>query len=714
VKSTQLAGLLLLPALAAVVAGAAGAADPAAGEAALGGWVCLGLAPMALALVARPPAWNRSASALVAVLLALALVSGLTAASGDGFERDRALILSTCAALAALAAAALDESGRLALVRGCVAVALVAAATDLAGLPSTAGGFAQNTGELSGALLPGALCGVALACTGRGVWRWAGGLAALLWWTHAVRTPVTAALVTGSIVLVGASLLALRGRRRHAPGLGLAATLCLAATAFQVAGGLAEQRAAADATPATQVPGDTGGVEVRARIWKRTAAMSLERPLLGAGPGQFAVRFPLHRDPLEIELSSHGRRQEQEREVEHPHSDLLLLAAELGLPAAAVWLVLACAVAAATVRSLRSGDEPDRALALGGAGVLVAGLFNATLFYNPVASVLGFSLVGALLARPPRPPGAGSRAPLRIGGLLLLLLACRPALGLVRHGLALASIAPPPAPTAAAVESALERALSARPDSAVALSLRARLLEQTGAEGDAILDAWDEVLALRPHRVEPLLQSGVHHARRGDVEQARERFAATLVVDPGHPGALRNRAWLELSTGDLERGLAALEAARAAGHADGVWLSERGAELLLSGREDEGLATLALAHERFGDLTGETAWALSREYRTKDAAVVADALESRAHRLWAREHAADRRWDDAYRSLRQVLRITRRYVPGGPEPVRLELGAALWHARMPAEAREAVAGIRDPLRLSDRLPTWVAEALAGM
>lgn len=715
-KGTPLAVLLLLPALGAVTAGALGATDPAAGEAALGGWVGVGLVPLALLLLARPPASRPGAAALAPALLAVALLSWLASnGEGDGLERARALILLAGGALAAIAAAGLDEGGRRTLVRGAVVLALLASATDLAGLPGVAGGFAGNTGELSDAVLPGALCGAALACTGHGAWRLAGGAAAVLLWVHAVRTPVSAALVTGSIALVGASLAALRGPRRHAPALATAATVFVAGAAFLVAGALGERGAAPATTPAAAAPGDTGGIEVRARIWTRTVAMTLEDPWLGVGPGQFAVRFPLHRDPIEIELSSHGRRQEQEREVEHPHNDLLLLAGESGLPGALIWLVLAAAAGASALRALRSGDEVACALALGGTGALVAGLFNATLLYNPVASVVGFALLGALLGGGPPAPGARSRRlPVRLAGLAFLALAVWPALGLARHGLALASIAGPPPPTAVEVERALERALAARADSAVALSLRARLLERTGAEEEEVLAAWRAVLALRPHRVEPLLQSGVHHARRGDLSEARELFEATLAVDARHPAALRNRAWLELSAGDGERGLAALETARAAGRTDALWLTETGAKLLLMGREHEGAATLALAHERLGGLTGETAWALSREYRTKDAALVADALESRAHLLWAREHADDARWEDAYRSLRQVLRIARRHLTGGPAPVRLELGAALWRARMPEQARAMVADLTDRTPLLARLPAWVAEALAEM
>ena len=698
-KGTLLAGLLLLPALGAITAGALGAADPATREAALTGWVGLGLIPLALALLVRPPGIHRGAVGLVPALLGVAALSWLAAeGAGDGLERTRSVTLLAAGALAALAAAGLDQAGRRALVRGTIAIALCAVGSDLAGLPAEVGGFAGNTGELSDAVLP------------------AGGAAAMLLWAHALRTPVAATLVTGSVVLALASLAHLRAARRSALALAAAATAFVAGAAFLGSGALGPgARAMADAPSAPPAATDTGGIEVRARIWARTAAMTLDRPLLGVGPGQFAVRFPLHRDPLEIELSSHQRLQEQEREVEHPHNDLLLIASELGLAAALGWLVLAAAAGAAALRALRAGDEFACALALGSGGVLVAGLFNATLFYNPVASVGGFALLGALLGLPHGEEGGGVRRwPLRGAGIVYLSLCAWPAAGLARHGLALAAIAGGEPPSATEVEGALNDALAARGDSVVALTLRARLLEQTGAETEELLAAWRAVLALRPHRVEPLLQLAVHHARRGDLEQARALFEATLAVDPGHPAALRNRAWLELSIGDGERGLGALDAARAAGRAGALWLTETGAKLLLMGREAEGTAVLARAHERLKGLTGESAWGLSREYRTKDAALIADGLESMAHRLWAREHAADGRWEDAYRSLRQVLRITRRHVPGGPAPVRLELGASLWRARMPEDARAMLAGIPDAAALLSGLPAWVAEALEEM
>ena len=68
-KGTLLAGLLLLPALGAITAGALGAADPATREAALTGWVGLGLIPLALAMLVRPPGIHRGAVGLVPALL---------------------------------------------------------------------------------------------------------------------------------------------------------------------------------------------------------------------------------------------------------------------------------------------------------------------------------------------------------------------------------------------------------------------------------------------------------------------------------------------------------------------------------------------------------------------------------------------------------------------------------------------------------------------
>ena len=110
----------------------------------------LGLIPLALALLVRPPGIHRGAVGLVPALLGVAALSWLAAeGAGDGLERTRSVTLLAAGALAARAAAGLDQAGRRALVRGTIAIALCAVGSDLAGLPAEVGGFAGNTGKTS-------------------------------------------------------------------------------------------------------------------------------------------------------------------------------------------------------------------------------------------------------------------------------------------------------------------------------------------------------------------------------------------------------------------------------------------------------------------------------------------------------------------------------------------------------------------------------------
>lgn len=711
-----LALCLLLPAAAVAAPGSPVAADALTTESTAAGVAALACAPAglllaALALRGRPLALG--ATWLLVALLALAL-GGTLRAGGDGLERTRALIVLANAFTCAAVAANLDPEGRRWLARGSLLLALLLLRGTLRFDERGYAGALWNTGELSNAALPGALAGAALAAWERGPWRWLGLATALCFVLHALLAPVLAALLVLAAVagLAGLLRLPLAGGRPAALRLGALALAAAGALAWSAlrppAAGAPAGAPAAAARPA----GDLGGIEVRARIWERTLAMTAGHLALGVGPGQFAVVFPAWRDPVEIELSAHRRLQEQEREVEHPHQDHLAFAAELGLAGAALWAAFALFVVARVPRALRAGDAAAGAFALGALGALSAACFNGALLHNPAASALAFAFFGGVLgpaSAAPRPAAA------RAGAALVALVALGAVVlapSLVRHGRALAAFATdePLAPERAS--EALDAALAARPDSVTARTILARVLERTGAGPADVRAAWDEVLALRPLRFEALMQQGVHAARAGDVAAARGWFERALAVDPGHPGLLKNRVRLELEQGELERGLARLSELAAAGRADAAWLLDLGCELLLKGLDREAAPLLERAGERFRDLSGERALALAQEYERDGARLAADAFQSHAQRLWAREHAAAGRWDDARRLYHQCLRITRDYVEGAPARVRLELAAALWRSGRPEEARTELAGLSPTPADRAALPEWASAALS--
>jgi Flp pilus assembly protein TadD len=245
----------------------------------------------------------------------------------------------------------------------------------------------------------------------------------------------------------------------------------------------------------------------------------------------------------------------------------------------------------------------------------------------------------------------------------------------VRHGRALAALANPGEQDAAVVARAVDGALAACPDSPLARTLRARLLEERGDDPGAVAAAWSEVLAVRPFRVEALMQLAYARLRAGDLEEARAEYERALALDPGHPGIRKNLRLLDVQAGELGAGREWLDGA---------------------------------------DPTAEECFARSKTVREQGDALLADLLEARAHLLWARQHAAGGRFGDAVRSYRQCVRVTREHVTGGAPRVRLELAAALAADGRDDEARAEIAGAaaRDADRAA--LPPWAVAELGRL
>jgi O-antigen ligase len=127
-------------------------------------------------------------------------------------------------------------------------------------------------------------------------------------------------------------------------------------------------------------------------------AMIADAPWLGVGPERVPVVYPRYRRPEAIEP-----------EIPHLHSNLLQVAAELGLPAAIAYLVfvvLCFWTAASRLRRSPPGDPfsgPLSAALLGGTAVAVAGVFEYNLGDAEVLipALLVLSVAFALPARAP-------------------------------------------------------------------------------------------------------------------------------------------------------------------------------------------------------------------------------------------------------------------------------------------------------------------------
>ncbi|HEV8112731.1 MAG TPA: O-antigen ligase family protein [Planctomycetota bacterium] len=572
----------------------------------------------------------------------------------DSFEARRALVRSVAGVVLVLGGACLGAAGLTIYARGLAVLAIVLLVVALADSGNGFAGALGNTGSVAMAALPGAAAGAILASRRT---RIVGALALLLDLVYIACVPVIAGGVALAAAL-GAFALFRRGLSSKWRVSYLAmATLAVVGVTLPIV-----TRRALPADTSRPAASQEGGIEVRARIWPRALAMLSDHPWTGVGPGQFAARFPPYRDPVEIGLSTHGRKLDAETEVEHPHEDWIAPALDLGVVAGIAWILFLLAVARGAWNALRDASPVREELAPAALALLAYAFVHAPLTHEPAALSIAFVVFGAMLAAPGRGPRGIPIA------AFVLLVACAPAaLAFVRHGRSLADRAAP-----------IEAARAACPDSVLALSLLARLDEERGVDPALVRADWERVLALRPARVEALMQLALADLRAGDAARARATWESALALDPAHPGILGNLRALDLQEGRFEAGRRWLEGA---------------------------------------DPSPEMCFARAKDERARGATLLADLFEARAHLLWARQHADAGRFADAVRSYRQCVRVTGDHVDGGAPRARLELAAALAAAGREEDARAELAAVHadpgDPDEIGS-LPAWAAERLRAL
>jgi O-antigen ligase len=683
----------------------------------------------ALALLASLPlalflAWRgrpRRVLALPVFLLVAALAFARSAGGNltDTLEADRALAALSTHLLFLMAGASLSGASRQVLGRALPGLALLwlssAVITLLSSSRGDAAGVLGNTGDLAEAAVPGAAMGLVLAADatlGRSPVRWLALAGVLGVVAYVALVPVHGA----AWALAAAALLAAwrqgRGRPVRALPLAMLSLVLLALPLLHLG---AEASHAPDPAPgsvatssapltasATPRP-TTGGLEVRRRIWMRLPRLLRDATLLGPGPGQFPAAFPPHRDPLEIELSTHNRSVPFETAVEHIHNDWLQGLSEGGLLGGAAWILFLLAV---LYRSLVPVPEenPYRAGARCAClAILVLAFFNAPLFYSPGTSPLAFALFGWVLSGDRPATGRAGRL-LMVGAALLLVLQAPRALAIFRHGLAHTP----------------QEALAACPDSVPARSLLAHREAAAGPDRSAeALSAWEAVLARRPHALDALIGAGNIHARAGDLVGARHYFERARLVDAAHPGLLRNLVTLELDAGRLLEAQAPLERLRADGRLDLAWARGQGTRRLSAGQAREGLFLLEAADaldlpDGLAAHDGDGFYAASARAGESGDEALAKALRCHAHRLWATEQALAGDFATAVRSLRQSLASARppgAEMSGGAPCITLELAAALVGAGSEAEARDQLADLRPRPQDLASLAPWAGQIL---
>ena len=704
------------------------------------GVALLATIPVACLVALRPNKRAVFGTYLVIGLWLVFELSAMTREVDDTLERDRALSTLLTGVVLCAAAGSLREVGRAILGRllcllslllllpplteaAIGARRLILDGADPVDAIGTLSGVLGNAGELSNAALPGALFGVLLATRSAGTWRVLGALAAGSLLLHAAFAPALTTL--GAAILIGL-LGAAASRMQSLPGARTRGLLLFATLAFAMGAGRFALRALPSgpasttplgaATAQAEPSSDLGGLKVRALIARASLEATQDAPLLGHGPGQFVAAFPPYRDQREIELSSHGRSVGAETEVEHAHSDLLLAAVEAGWIGGTLLLLLFLHALRSVQRALSRGDDTEAGLALGLAGLIVVSFFHAPFLHHPATSAVGFALLGATSTTI---SGAGLRGKRWFGAALAVVLCAHAprALAIKRHGDELAELRAVGQDPNAQLE-VVDRMLGHCPDSVIALSRRARLLPYLGATSQEQVDAWEEVLKLRPHRVEAHMQSAIVLARSGALESARHRFNVALDLDRSHPSLLRNLARVELFSARALAGAELLDELKELGHADELWRLGLATDLLLEGMHQEAVAVLERIQLRFRDLSAEKCYELAKEYRRSSGdprqARVADAFECTAHRLWARRHAESGDWDSARRSFRQALRFARRDDLSLPSRFELEFAAILWRCKMPIDAREAFQRAGNDAVAWRALPEWAGQALLDL
>lgn len=222
---------------------------------------------------------------------------------------------------------------------------------------------------------------VALACQARGRrragWIALSALQAAGFWAAASATAV-AALAAAALL---AAVLWTRGR----------AVLLLALVALAaILGGVVAERAI------LMAPGDPAGPwRLRAGNLRSAAQMAADHPWLGVGPGSFAEAYLSYRRP-------------GDNETRHAHNLPLELAAELGLPTAALAGGMFFVFFVGPLWTTRRRDTAlgRRGIALGLASFALHNLADFTAFMPSILWTA--ALLRGMLARPPREAEAGS------------------------------------------------------------------------------------------------------------------------------------------------------------------------------------------------------------------------------------------------------------------------------------------------------------------
>lgn len=505
----------------------------------------------AAALAAASRAGRVTSGAPGAALGALVGVHFLSLAAAVAPAEGARPILTLAAGWAAFAAAGAlsPEAAPRGTLRAIPAAGMALAGTALVqvalGLPPAAlEGNTNYAGALAAILLPPAATFALRPGPGRAACAAAAAALALVLALTGSRGGLAGA--SAGLAAAAAALAGARGRRATAALAAAALALPILPAVARPGAYLSEERLA------------TGRV-VRLEIWKGAGRLVSDRPLLGAGAGNFAAAFPPYRGEAEFRFH-HAASGPAFVEVEDAHSSWVQVAAETGIPGFLAWVALAVAAARLWLRRLRAApagsDERFFAAGLGGgaAAYLAAGLFN-TLTAHVSHTVLFGGLLGLLADRTLQ--GGRARAAARAGAAACLAGALVAA-GLAAREAALAAAAREPDP--AARERLLDRAAGIPPGHWRTDYLRGKLYAATGRFGEAA-EAFRRTLRRRPAQLDVLNSLAVAILRGGgDAREAEAALARAIGIAPYAPTAYFNLGLLELGRGRPEEARRRFEA----------------------------------------------------------------------------------------------------------------------------------------------------------
>jgi len=687
--------------------------EPAATGAAL---ALLASLPAALCLAVRAHGGAaRGWWLMMLPLLALGAGSGIEGL-GDDFEGSRALALVLVGLVQLVGGASLGTGGRRTLALGLAALSIAFTAVGLADAANGHAGALGNTGRVSQAALAGAAVGALLCAGPAGGARWLGLAACVLQLVYAASVPVLA----GAVALVlglGAAACGVRVVRTHlfaaVGALAALACLMLPLVRSEAAPPVATTAVRAGPQDTTPPPGDTGGIAVRLGLWRATLGLIAEHPWRGVGLGQFAREFPAVRRLDEIERSTHQRRVAHETEVEHAHDDYLTLLAECGVLIGAGVLAFFVLVARAAWRRLRTGELHDAALAAAGLALGANAAVHALYFHDAVSSTICFAVFGALLGPIVGERPSWVRRALPVLLLLGLASGVSQAWSTLRHARALEPLARGAELSTGSTGGAIDAALEARPDSVTALTLRARWLEATEARPERVHAAWTAVLARRPMRIEALMQRAKTALVLGDQEGAERDWTRVRELDPLHPGATWNLMTLAFDQERVDAGRALLGELQARSRVDLGRLMALAVRIECEAKDSGAQVLFEAFDAELAQLGADAGYRRAKILREAGESALANAVELRAQRRWAREHAAQSDWTAAVRSYRQARRAALDQTGRVPPRIAYELAAALARSGKAEEAEREVAGVpREPEHFAT-LPEWArAEAAA--